>query len=90
MPVRSLFQSKWAFAFSALVVGSVMAPALGRIARPIFRRMVKGGIVAQQALTGVIAGLREDVEDIVAEAKAELASTPEPSHDSAPHHHGTA
>lgn len=94
MPVSRVpfLQSKWAVALSALLLGSVAAPALGRMLRPVFRNAVKGGILLQRHLNELVASLREDVEDVVAEAKAELATTEaaaEP-HQSTHHQHGTA
>ena len=86
MPVsRNVFQSKWALALSAFALGAFAGPAVGPALRPALRKAVKAGILAQRRLTTVVAGLREELEDIVAEAKDELGEEPSPS---GHHHHG--
>jgi hypothetical protein len=90
-----LLQSKLVLAISALFVGSILGPVLGRALRPTLRRAVKGGILAQRALLGVAAGLREDIEDIVAEAKTELGDSAgeayaQPREEVPQHAHGSA
>lgn len=87
--------SRFVLTVSALLVGSILGPALGRALRPVFRKAVKGGILTQRALAGVAAELREDIEDIVAEAKNELDESAGEAdahgHEGVPHHaHGSA
>lgn len=85
---RNVLQSRWVIALSALAVGALAAPVLGPAIRPIVRGAVKAGILTQRRLTTVVAGLREELEDVVAEAKDELGAEPETPthpHDHAPH-----
>ncbi|XYH93668.1 DUF5132 domain-containing protein [Sorangium sp. So ce1128] len=70
-------QSKLVVALSSLAAGALFAPLVGRGVRPLVRLIVKGGIVAQRELVGIVEGLREELQDIVAEAKAELGDLSE-------------
>ncbi|WP_437526277.1 DUF5132 domain-containing protein [Sorangium sp. So ce726] len=73
-----LAQSKLIVALSSLAAGALFAPLVGRAVRPLALLVVKGGIVAQRELVGIVEGLREELQDIVAEAKAELGDVSEP------------
>ncbi len=88
MPVRRGFiQSKWVLGLSGLIVGSLTAPVIGQTLRPVVRSLVKAGILAERRISALIASLREDLEDVVAEARGELdrgAAEPED------HQHGPA
>ncbi|WP_129577328.1 MULTISPECIES: DUF5132 domain-containing protein [Sorangium] len=70
-------QSKLVVALSGLAAGALFAPLVGRGVRPLVRLIVKGGIVAQRELLVIVEGLREELQDIVAEAKAELGDLSE-------------
>jgi hypothetical protein len=58
---------------TAIVLLPVLVPVATGIGKPIAKAMVKGGIVLYEKGKGVIAEVGERFEDIVAEAKAELA-----------------
>ena len=59
---------------AAIVMLPVLIPvAAGQIGKPIAKATIKGGIVLYEKGKGVIAGVGESLEDIIAEAKAELA-----------------
>ncbi|MBD2451353.1 DUF5132 domain-containing protein [Nostoc sp. FACHB-152] len=58
---------------TAIVLLPVLVPVAAGIGKPIAKAMVKGGIVLYEKGKGVIAEVGESFEDIVAEAKAELA-----------------
>ncbi|WP_437282296.1 DUF5132 domain-containing protein [Sorangium sp. So ce375] len=73
-----LAQSKLVVALSGLAAGALFAPLMGRAVRPLALLVVKGGIVAQRELVGIVEGIREELQDIVAEAKAELGDGSEP------------
>jgi predicted DNA-binding antitoxin AbrB/MazE fold protein len=45
------------------------------VGKPLAKAAIKGGIVLYEKSKGVIAEVGETLEDIVAEAKAELAET---------------
>jgi hypothetical protein len=51
---------------------AVAAPLLGRQARPAMRGAIKGGILASRYVQRVASGVKEDVQDLSAEAAAEL------------------
>ena len=58
-------------AASAAVLKAV-APALGNVARPLLREVVKGGILVGRQVQTVVHEAWQEVEDITAEAKAEM------------------
>jgi hypothetical protein len=53
---------------AALAARAVAAP-LGRWVRPVLRKAVKQGIILSQGAQMRTAGMREDLEDLVAEAR---------------------
>ncbi|ALF51657.1 hypothetical protein ACX27_00445 [Nostoc piscinale CENA21] len=57
----------------AVLLAPVLIPVVAGIGKPIAKRIIKGGIVAYEKSKGAFAELGETWEDIVAEAKAELA-----------------
>ena len=58
-------------ALSGLAVAAA-APLLGRSARPAMRGVIKGGLVAGRYVQRVASSVKEDIEDMTAEAKADL------------------
>jgi hypothetical protein len=58
-------------AASGLAV-AIAAPLLGKQARPAVRGAIKGGILAGRYVQRVAVGVKEDVQDLAAEAKADL------------------
>lgn len=92
MPLQ-LAQSRVLVVLASLAAGALVAPLVGRVARPLARLAVKGGIVAQRELAGIVEGLREELQDIVAEVRAELGddvSEPLPGEEAYAHDHGHA
>jgi hypothetical protein len=63
---------------AAIVLLPVMIPVVGKIGKPIAKAAVKGGIVLYEKGKGVVTEVGETLEDIIAEAKAELAQEREP------------
>jgi hypothetical protein len=51
---------------------ALFAPLFSRQARPALREIVKGGIKAGKYVQKLSSQIREDVEDLTAEAKADL------------------
>jgi hypothetical protein len=51
---------------------AVTAPLLGKQARPAVRGAIKGGLVAGRYFQRVASGVKEDIQDMTAEAKANL------------------
>ena len=59
---------------AAIVLLPVLIPvAAGKVGKPLAKATIKGGIVLYEKGKGVIAEVGETLEDLVAEAKAELA-----------------
>ncbi|MGI8423104.1 MAG: DUF5132 domain-containing protein, partial [Chloroflexota bacterium] len=62
----------FALGVTAALAARAFAPRLGRWARPAARGVVKQGIILAHGAQVRSAGLREDLEDLMAEARAEL------------------
>jgi hypothetical protein len=61
---------------AAIVVLPVLVPVVaGKVAKPLAKASIKGGIVLYEKGKGVIAQVGESIEDIIAEAKVELAES---------------
>jgi hypothetical protein len=58
---------------AAIVLLPVFIPVVTGVGKPIAKAAIKGGIILYQKGKGVIAEVGETLEDIMAEAKAELA-----------------
>jgi Protein of unknown function (DUF5132) len=58
---------------SAFALGMV-APVVAKSGKSILRTVVKGGLIASDRVQRSIVQVREDFEDLVAEAAAELES----------------
>lgn len=59
---------------AAIVLLPVMVPVAGKVMKPIAKAAIKGGIVLYEKGKGVVAEVGETLEDLLAEAKAELAA----------------
>lgn len=62
---------------AAIVLLPILIPVAGKVVKPIAKAAVKGGIVLYEKGKGVIAEVGENLEDLIAEAKAELAESEE-------------
>lgn len=58
---------------AAIVLLPVIVPVAAGVLKPMTKATIKGGIVLYEKGKGVIAEVGETFEDILAEAKAELA-----------------
>lgn len=56
----------------ALILAPMLFPAVGSILKPIAREAVKGGLILVSKGRELVAETIESLEDIAAEAKAEL------------------
>jgi len=63
----------------AIILAPVFIPIVAGIGKPIAKSLIKNGIVVYEKSKGAFAELGETWEDIVAEAKAEIAETQESS-----------
>lgn len=57
----------------AVLLAPVIIPVVAGVGKPVAKSLIKGGLVAYERSKGVIAELGETWEDIIAEARAELA-----------------
>jgi hypothetical protein len=57
----------------AVLLAPVIIPVVAGIGKPVAKSIIKGSMVAYEKSKGAFAELGETWEDIVAEAKAELA-----------------
>jgi hypothetical protein len=57
---------------ASVAVLKAAAPVIGNIARPLLRETVKGGLLLQRQVQTVVQEAWQEVEDITAEAKADL------------------
>jgi hypothetical protein len=71
---KSNAPSKMLFFWGALsgVAAAAALPLLGQQARPAVRGLVKGGIKAGRYVQRVASSVKEEVEDITAEAQSDL------------------
>ncbi|AFZ28197.1 hypothetical protein Cylst_6238 [Cylindrospermum stagnale PCC 7417] len=57
----------------AVLLAPVLLPIVAGIGKPIAKSVIKGGLVAYERSKGAIAELGETWDDIIAEAKSEIA-----------------
>ena len=57
----------------AVLLAPVIIPAIGGALRPLLKSTIKGGILAYEGAKVAVAEAREAMEDLTAEAKAEVA-----------------
>lgn len=58
----------------AIVVLPAALPVLGSIVRPVVRTIVSGSLAVADVVSGMVAEGYDQVSDLVAEARAEMAS----------------
>lgn len=59
----------------AVIFAPVLLPVVAGIGKPIVKSVIKGGILAYEKSRGALAEVGESWEDLIAEAKAELAES---------------
>jgi hypothetical protein len=57
----------------AVVVAPVVLSVVGAIAKPVVKAAIKGGLILAEKVKVTVAEVKETMEDVTAEAKAELA-----------------
>jgi hypothetical protein len=57
----------------AVVLAPLVSPAVARVTRPVLKSAIKGGLVVYERAKVVGAEALETIEDLAAEARAELA-----------------
>jgi hypothetical protein len=71
----SLSMSGVALGAGVILLAPVVIPVIGAILKPLTKAVIKGSLLAYQSAKVSIAETKEMVEDIAAEAKAEIAHT---------------
>ncbi len=61
---------------AAAIVAPVLLPVVGAVVRPVLKTAIKGGILLYNKGRELVAEAVESVEDLTAEAKAEMESKP--------------
>lgn len=62
-----------AVGIGAILLAPVLIPVVAGVGKPLLKGVIKGGISLAEKTKGMLAEVGESVEDIVAEAKAEMA-----------------
>lgn len=71
----------------AVILAPVVLPVVANVGKPIAKTLIKGGIVLYEKSRGAFAELGETWEDMVAEARAEIAEAKQlPAFESASGH----
>ncbi len=77
----SLFDNGWkgnivtglAIGIGSAVIAPIVIPILASIAKPVAKASIKGGLMLYEKGREAVAEAQEVVEDLIAEAKSELA-----------------
>jgi hypothetical protein len=62
-----------ALGVGAVLLAPVVVPVIASVVKPVLKAVIKGGLVAYQGAKVTLAETREALEDLAAEAKAEIA-----------------
>ncbi len=71
--VDDLIEDLGVTGIAAVILLPVLVPVVAGVGKPVAKAAIKGGILLYEKGKGVIAEAGETLEDLVAEAKAELA-----------------
>jgi hypothetical protein len=63
----------WVAGIGAIVLAPIVVPVLARAGKPLAKAAIKGGLRLYEQSRGAIAEAGEVLEDLMAEAQAELA-----------------
>jgi hypothetical protein len=67
------FGTSIAIGAGAVLLAPVVIPVIGSIMKPLAKAAIKGGILAYEGVKVSIAETKETLEDLAAEAKAEIS-----------------
>ena len=67
------FGTSVAIGAGAVLLAPVIIPVLGSIMKPLAKATIKGGILAYEGMKVTLAETKETLEDLAAEAKAEIS-----------------
>jgi hypothetical protein len=77
-------QATFLLGAGSVVVLKAVAPAIGTVARPLLREAIKGGILLTRQVQAVAQEAWQEVEDLTAEAQAEVDQQQAPGHEPHP------
>jgi hypothetical protein len=60
---------------AVVLLAPILLPVLAGIARPVAKGLIKGGILAYEGMKVAIAEAQETIEDVAAEAAAEIVES---------------
>lgn len=63
----------------AVLLAPVLIPVVAGVGKPLVKSAIKGGLVAYEKAKGALAEVGETWEDMIAEARAELAEEQQPA-----------
>jgi hypothetical protein len=63
---------------AAVLLAPIVLPVIAGILKPVAKGVIKGGILAFEGTKVALAETKETIEDLAAEAKAELAASHKP------------
>jgi hypothetical protein len=61
---------------AATILAPVVVPVMVMAARPLAKSLIKGGVILYEKGREAIAGAGEEMEDLIAEVRSELAEAP--------------
>jgi hypothetical protein len=63
---------------AAVLLAPIVLPVIAGVLKPVAKGIIKGGILAFEGAKVAVAETMETIEDVTAEAKAEIAATRKP------------
>lgn len=72
------FGSAVAIGAATVLLAPIVLPIVASVMKPIAKNVIKGGILAYDGVKVALAETKETIEDITAEAKAEIAESQKP------------
>lgn len=74
--INGLSVSGLALGAGIVLLAPIVIPIIGAVLKPVAKAMIKGGLIAYESAKVSLAETKETIEDIAAEAKAEMAQQP--------------
>jgi hypothetical protein len=63
---------------AAVLLAPIVLPVIASVLKPVAKGVIKGGILAFEGAKVALAETKETIEDLAAEAKAEIAESQKP------------
>jgi hypothetical protein len=73
---KGLTAGNLAIGAGVVLLAPVVIPVIGTITKPLIKSVIKGALITYEGAKVTIAEARESLEDITAEAKAEVSGDP--------------